>query len=89
MKKFLVPALLALALAGCDTTSQSDRALGGAALGAGAGALIGAATGGGGRAVATGALIGGATGAVVGASTAPKRCVYRDEYGRRYRDVCP
>ncbi len=89
MKKFLVLAVAAVALAGCNTNSQTDRTLGGAALGAGAGALIGAATGGGGRAVATGALIGAGTGAVVGAATTPRNCWARDDYGRRYRIACP
>jgi len=89
MKKFLVLAVAALALAGCNTNSQTDRTLGGAAIGAGTGALIGAATGGGGRAVATGALIGGAAGAVIGNATTPKRCWARDDYGRRYRVACP
>jgi hypothetical protein len=89
MKKFLVLAVAAVALAGCNTNSQTDRTLGGAAIGAGTGALIGAATGGGGRAVATGALIGAGTGAVVGAATTPRRCVAYDDYGRRYRVPCP
>ena len=89
MIKFIAPIALAVTLAACSTTSQSDRALGGAAIGAGAGALIGAATGGGTGAVLTGAAIGGAGGAIVGAATAPKACVARDSYGRRYRVACP
>ncbi|NLH83281.1 MAG: bacteriocin [Phyllobacteriaceae bacterium] len=89
MIKYLAPLAIALALAGCSTTSQSDRALGGAAIGAGAGALVGAATGGGTGAVLTGAAIGGAGGAIVGAATTPKRCWARDEYGRRHRVACP
>ena len=89
MKTFLALAAVAVALAGCNTSSQTDRTLGGAALGAGTGALIGAATGGGGRAVATGALIGAGTGAVLGAATTPKHCVAYDDYGRRYRVACP
>lgn len=89
MIKFVAPLAVALALAGCSTTSQTDRTLGGAAIGAGAGALIGAATGGGTGAVLTGAAIGGAGGAIVGSATTPKACVARDSYGRRYRVECP
>lgn len=85
MKKFLVLAVAAVALAGCNSDSRSDRTLGGAAIGAGTGALIGAATGGGANAALTGAAIGGVAGAVVGNATTPKRCVAYDSYGRRYR----
>ncbi len=54
-----------ITLAGCgDTTGQ--RALSGGAIGAGGGAIIGAATG---MGAGTGALIGGAAGAVTGAAT--------------------
>ncbi len=88
MIKVILPIVLALGLAGCSSTSQSDRTVGGALIGAGAGALVGGAIDGG-RGAAVGALIGGASGAVVGHQTAPKKCWYRDEYGRRYRDVCP
>src|SRR6185312_5006295 len=56
----------ALALAGCGT-NPGDRAVSGGLLGAGAGAVIGAATGNPGA----GAAIGGVTGAVVGAATSP------------------
>lgn len=62
----LAPALF---LGGCsqgiDLNDRNQRALGGAALGAGAGALIGSMTGSAGR----GALIGGALGGVGGALT--------------------
>src|SRR5258708_4372031 len=57
--------LLAMGLAGCGT-SQSDRTLSGAGLGAGGGAIIAAATGG---SVGTGAVIGAVVGGVVGATT--------------------
>ncbi len=66
-----LPALLllpALALGACgslDANDRNQRALGGAALGVGAGALIGSLTGSAGR----GALIGGALGGVAGALT--------------------
>ncbi|MDA8051246.1 MAG: cell envelope biogenesis protein OmpA [Rhodospirillales bacterium] len=62
---------VALMLGGCTNPySPQQRALGGAALGAGTGAAIGAIAGGG-RGAATGALIGGALGAVGGAVTTP------------------
>ena len=56
----------AIALAGCGTT-PGDRAVSGGMIGAGAGAIIGAATG----TPATGAAIGAAAGALVGAATDP------------------
>lgn len=87
MLKIIVPLCAVLVLAGCNSDSQSDRALGGAAIGAGAGALIGGAAGGW-RGAAVGAAVGGVGGAAVGAATTPKKCWYRDDYGRRYRDVC-
>lgn len=71
-KALLVPVLLstiALGLAGCGYTPGS-RALSGGAIGAGTGAIIGAATGG---SAATGALIGGAVGAIGGAVTNPNQ----------------
>ena len=68
----LPPALLSiplLALAACTNPyDPGQRALGGAALGAGAGALIGSASGNAGA----GALIGGALGGVTGAVTTPQ-----------------
>lgn len=70
IKKLVAPALLAglvLSLAGCGYTPGS-RALSGGAIGAGAGAIIGAATGG---SAATGALIGAGAGAIGGAVTSP------------------
>ena len=89
MLKIVAPIALALTLAACSTTSQTDRTLGGAAIGAGTGALIGAATGGGSSAVLTGAALGGMGGAVIGAATTPKNCIARDRHGRRYRVACP
>ncbi|HUC16769.1 MAG TPA: YMGG-like glycine zipper-containing protein [Acetobacteraceae bacterium] len=58
---------LAFGLAGCGY-SPGSRALSGGAIGAGSGAIIGAAAGG---SPATGALIGGAVGALGGALTSP------------------
>ena len=69
-RKLTTPAILAamaLALAGCGY-SPGARALSGGAIGAGTGAIIGAATGG---SPLTGALIGGGIGAVGGAVTSP------------------
>jgi hypothetical protein len=68
LRKYATSALLLIAmtaLAGCGDTPGS-RALSGGAIGAGSGAIIGAATGG---SAATGALIGGGIGAIGGAVT--------------------
>ncbi len=72
MKRITLPAVLAVAaltLGACGHR-QSDRALSGAAIGAGAGAVGGAILGGD---PVTGALIGGAGGAAIGAFTDPKQ----------------
>jgi hypothetical protein len=61
---FAIGTVALLSLAGCGT-SQSDRALSGGAIGAGAGALGGAAVG----HPVGGALLGGAAGAATGAFT--------------------
>ncbi|MGE0573100.1 MAG: hypothetical protein AB7F22_35000 [Reyranella sp.] len=61
-----VLAALATATAACGDRPV-DRALTGGAIGAGGGALIGAAAG----APVTGAVVGGLGGAAVGAATAP------------------
>lgn len=67
MKLHHVPSLLVMlgALAACGE-STGDRALSGAGIGAGVGALGSAVTGGSGT---TGALVGGAVGAAAGALT--------------------
>ncbi|HEY4115001.1 MAG TPA: YMGG-like glycine zipper-containing protein [Rhizomicrobium sp.] len=72
-----------LALTACGTT-PGDRAVSGGMIGAGAGAIVGAATGN----PAAGAAIGAAGGALVGAATDP--CTlnlgdpwWRDHGGRR------
>ncbi|TDH38579.1 hypothetical protein E2A64_05620 [Pseudohoeflea suaedae] len=90
MMRIVTSAICAVALiavAGCTTTEK--RAAGGAAVGAGTGALVAAATGSGGAGVATGALIGGAAGALLGAATTPGQCRYRDRYGNVYTADCP
>jgi len=90
MKKLVLLAAVGLAVAGCQSDSQRDRALVGGGLGAATGAVIGSAIDGGGAGGAiAGALIGGAGGAVVGAATTPKNCVAYDRYGNPYRVVCP
>ena len=62
---------IALALSACsDPYDPGQRALGGAAIGAGAGAAIGGLAGGW-HGAAIGALAGGALGAVTGAVTTP------------------
>ena len=63
--KFIAATFLCGFLAACGNT-PGQRALSGGAIGAGGGALLGAATGGN---VGTGALIGGAAGAITGAVT--------------------
>lgn len=73
----------ALALSACGTTT-TDRAISGGAIGAGAGALVGAATGN----PATGAAIGAIGGAAIGAATDPcdldlGNPVWRDHGGRQ------
>jgi hypothetical protein len=63
--------LMLAGLAGCEnTTDPGQRALGGGAIGAAAGAGLGGIAGGGSGAL-TGALIGGAVGALGGIATTP------------------
>lgn len=82
-----------IALAACGHT-PGERALSGAAIGAGSGAAIGAATGG---TAATGAAIGAGVGAIAGAATTPddsdacdRGPDYWDYHGgpRAYHDEC-
>lgn len=76
LKVALLAGGIALSLSACtDPYSPGQRALGGGALGAGAGALIGGVAGGGSGAL-TGAVLGGAVGAVGGAATTPDRPRY-------------
>jgi hypothetical protein len=69
-RRLTAPLIIAalLGLAGCGN-DPGTRALSGGAIGAGGGALLGAALGGN---PATGALIGGAAGAIGGAATTPR-----------------
>ncbi|NDA47141.1 MAG: hypothetical protein EBY21_07685 [Alphaproteobacteria bacterium] len=78
----------ALSLAGCNSNNSTDRALGGAALGGAAGAIIGAAASGGRSSGAlAGAAIGAAGGAIAGAATTPRRCA-RFGYDYNGNRVC-
>ena len=73
MKNALIVPAVALVLGVASCTNPYDpgqRALGGAAIGAGTGAAIGAAAGGG-TGAAIGAATGGALGAITGAATTP------------------
>ena len=73
MKNALIVPAVALVLGVTSCTNPYDpgqRALGGAAIGAGTGAAIGAAAGGG-TGAAIGAATGGALGAITGAATTP------------------
>jgi len=63
-RAYLLLITAALALSACGTTTK-DRAIGGAAVGAGTGAVIGSMVG----ATGEGALIGAGVGATVGAVT--------------------
>ena len=95
---------LMIGLAGCTNPyDPGQRAVGGAVIGAGAGALIGGAVAGG-RGAAIGAATGGALGAIQGAATTPPpppRFAYRgcgpgghwvrahyNRFGHRVRGHC-
>lgn len=82
MRKFIILAACAAALAGC---SQTQR---GAAVGAATGAAVGAIATGTPEGAVVGGVLGGAGGAMIGAATEPGYCYYRDRYGRRYTDRC-
>ena len=88
MHKILIIAATCLSLAACTTTQQ------GAAVGAGAGAIVGAATTGTVLGTAVGAGIGGVVGAAAGnmlgrVEGSDNICVYERPNGSRYRDTCP
>jgi hypothetical protein len=87
MRYVILPVLM-LALAGCNTDSQSQRTVGGAAIGAAGGAAVGGAIGGW-RGAGIGALAGGATGALVGRASTPNNCIFRDVNGRQFVGPCP
>lgn len=84
MKKFAAAiaavSLATFSLSACVGDTQGERALTGGAIGAGAGALGGAALG---YDPLTGAIIGGAAGAAVGATSGDRD---RERDRRAYRD---
>jgi hypothetical protein len=86
-KKVAVVTLLALALAGCQT-AREDRALGGALIGGGTGALIGGLAGGSAGAAVAGGVIGAAAGAIIADATRPGYCYYYDKYRRKHYVRC-
>ena len=71
LKSLALVGVLAMATAACGDRPV-DRALTGGAIGAGGGALVGAAAG---NPVA-GAVVGGLGGAAIGAATAPRQYYY-------------
>jgi hypothetical protein len=87
MRYLILPAMV-LALAGCNTDSQSHRTVGGAALGAATGAAIGGIFGGW-HGAGIGALAGGAAGALIGHASTPNNCIFQDANGRRFVAPCP
>jgi uncharacterized protein YcfJ len=80
--------IVAVLLAACNPDSQTQRTLGGGAIGAGGGAIAGGIIGGG-RGAAIGAVAGGAAGALIGRATTPNNCIYRDQSGRLVEARCP
>lgn len=88
----IAASLTALALAGCETSEQQQRAGTGALIGAGAGALAGQAIGRDTRSTIVGAGAGALLGAAVGTATTPRRgeemCRYRGSDGRIYVARC-
>ena len=89
MRKLVLLVAVAGLVAGCQSSSQQDRALVGGGLGAATGAVIGAAAGNGAGPALVGAAIGAAGGAAIGAATAPKDCIAYDRNGNPFRVVCP
>jgi osmotically inducible lipoprotein OsmB len=89
MKKTLLAcAALALALGACSPYSRTDRALAGGAIGAGTGAVIGAAASNTVGGALVGGVIGGAAGAIIGAETTPRACRGYDSRGRPIAVQC-
>ena len=92
-----VLSLVALAATACNT--PQERALGGGAIGAAGGALVGQAIGGNTGSTLAGAAIGGVAGAMIGAGTAPGECRFQrldshsrpmhDRYGRPITYLAP
>jgi uncharacterized protein YcfJ len=83
MRRIFVVALMALALAGCQTARQ-DRVLGGAVLGGAAGGLIGGLAGGSAGAAVAGGVIGAAAGAIIADATRPGWCYYYKNHRKHW-----
>lgn len=84
----ILPAVF-LAIAGCQPTSTSNQ---NAATGALAGAALGAVVADDDdrlEGALTGAAVGAVAGTLIGQSSTPGDCVYRDAYNRRYVAPCP
>ncbi|MGH6861721.1 MAG: glycine zipper 2TM domain-containing protein [Phyllobacterium sp.] len=88
-------ALLAMSLAGCETSEQNQRAGTGALVGAGAGALAGQALGRDTKSTVIGAAGGALLGAAVGTATTPRGggrgenlCRYQRRDGSIYNAPC-
>lgn len=88
MHKLFVVAVMALALAGCETARQ-DRMLGGALIGGGTGVLIGGLAGRSAGAAVAGGVVGAAAGAIIADATRPGHCYYRTRSGHRRYVRCP
>jgi uncharacterized protein YcfJ len=88
MRKFILAAAAFAALTTALPAQAQDGAVGGAVVGAGAGAIIGGAvTHGSPGGVAAGAVIGGTTGAAIGAQSEPRfreRVCYENQWGHRH-----
>jgi outer membrane lipoprotein SlyB len=95
MRKTIFAALAVASLAAMPHTANAqNNTVGGAIVGAGAGAVIGGAVTGRGEGAAVGAAIGGVTGAAIGAQADERRRhrvhrhrAYRAYDGRRHRTV--
>lgn len=70
-------------LGGCTATER------GAAVGGLGGAAVGAAVTGDVKGAAVGGVVGAAAGALIGRASEPGKCIYRDQYGRRFIAACP
>jgi hypothetical protein len=77
-----------LALAACNSASQTERAIAGAAVGGAAGTGAGWLLGGNAGAAVAGGMVGAAGGGLIGALT-PGKCVKRGPDGIYYRLPCP
>ena len=90
MRKLVVIAAAALALAGCSSSVSRDRAaMMGVVAGAGAGAFAGAAVTGTATGTGVGAAVGGVTGGVLASALSPGPCYrWSHKHHRRVRVRC-